>query len=91
MDSYPKVCNLCEDIKEKYCEYDTEEEVIEKATQIINLARDRKRSRVSNALLNVQSQLSRCELKIMLTRDDAQLFSTLLEEKIKKLEEEGKQ
>ena len=80
--AYVKVCGLCEEIKEKYCEFGNDDVVIGIAQRIIDTVKAARDSTINYALLNVAHQLARGKGPVNLTREDARLFRDLLEKQI---------
>lgn len=83
-DAYVRVCSLCEDIKELFCNFGRETEVIKKAEEIAKIAKDRRESLINNTLLNVVEQMNRGgPMEITLRHDEARLVKQVLEQIIK--------
>lgn len=83
MDSYTRVCSICENIKDVYANPGSEDAVINMATAIINEVASRKRKLINNAKLSVQHQLSKGKEEITITREEAVLFDDFLAKKIR--------
>lgn len=82
MDSYTKVCEICENIKETYCDFGNETAVINMAQAIINEVRRKKESFVNNTYLKVQHQLANNCDEMIINRDEARLFVSMLKKLI---------
>lgn len=83
-DAYVKVCSLCEDIKELFCNFGFETVVVNKAEEIAKIAKERRESLINKTLLNVAEQMSRGgPMEITLRHDEARLVKLVLEQIIK--------
>lgn len=83
-DPYVKVCSLCEDIKELFCNFGFETVVVNKAEEIAKIAKERRESLINKTLLNVAEQMSRGgPMEITLRHDEARLVKLVLEQIIK--------
>lgn len=89
MDSYTKVCEICENIKGIYCEFGSEVAVMNMANAIINEARRRKESFVNNTYLKLQHHIANHCDQIVINHDEAKLLVSLLKKSIEQVSKEG--
>lgn len=83
-DAYVRVCSLCEDIKDLFCNFGNEKEVIKKAEEIAKIAKEKRESLINKTLLNVVGQLNHTgRLEITLMHDEARLVKQVLEQIIR--------
>lgn len=91
MDSYTKVCEICENIKETYSDFGNETAVMNMAQAIINEVRRRKESFVNNTFLKVQHMIVQRVDPMMITREEAMLFASMLKKLIEQTKKDGEQ
>ena len=89
MDSYTKVCEICENIKETYSDFGNETAVMNMAQAIINEVRRRKESFVNNTFLKVQHMIVQRVDPMMITREEAMLFASMLKKLIEQTNKDG--
>ena len=89
MDSYTKVCSICEDIKNLFGGYGNEDAVIVMASAIIREAKKKKSLLLTNTKQCIVHQLNEGKEEIVIPKDSAFLFSSLLDNMIKQDKEEN--